>query len=578
MNSLNENSENIMLIIKNWLKNPKAENIPSVKYKNPDTALRLQLSKKSILQAKKEDKINLVQQYYLDNNITRQNEIRETLKKNVDNKNINNIILLNERFYTELELGVKSEKIKQIIINKRLCMKDVFENIEKHNIKGYIVTSNSDIFFDESLNNIKYARMLDEKKVFTLLRYEYKKEVDLKMCALYGQGVRADSQDTWIWHSNWKLHDKELKLLNIELGIPGCDNKLIYIFNILGFSCYNEPELIKSYHYHITEKRNYDNTKFIPTPYYGVFPLLNNEKEYNQESFDIIRENENLFNYLTNKIKNNEVFILPRIAGIENNIAMFGAMYKQNGATSEQLLNIKRILPIMKNNAGILLTSNESIVKYSELYLSAFHKCDRYFWWEPWGNVGSGISNSLQFVLLNFNKPKIDAVALDVFHSIKRNPWTLALKGKRLLIISPFKESFEKKIKNRKLLYGIDLFPDCEFIFIKPPQTQGQNKSREFDIELNKFIGEINKIKDSFDIALCSSGGYGNLICSALYGMGKSSIYVGGVLQMYFGVYGSRWLRERTDIMRLYLNKHWSRPESNEKPKGHNNVEGNCYW
>ena len=46
--------------------------------------------------------------------------------------------------------------------------KKVFENIEKHNIKGYIVTSNSDIFFDESLNNIKYARMLDEKKVFTL--------------------------------------------------------------------------------------------------------------------------------------------------------------------------------------------------------------------------------------------------------------------------------------------------------------------------------------------------------------------------------------------------------------------------
>ena len=212
------------------------------------------MSKKSILQAKKEDEINLVQQYYLDNDISRQNEIRQTLKKNVDNKNINNIILLNERLYTELELGVKSEKIKQIIINKRLCMKDVFENIEKHNIKGYIVTSNSDIFFDESLNNIKYARMLDEKKVFTLLRYEYRKEFDLKMCALYGEGVRADSQDTWIWHSNWKLHDKELKLLNIEFGIPGCDNKLIYIFNILGFSCYNEPELIKSYHYHITEK------------------------------------------------------------------------------------------------------------------------------------------------------------------------------------------------------------------------------------------------------------------------------------------------------------------------------------
>ena len=60
--------------------------------------------------------------------------------------------------------------------------------------------------------------------------------------------------------------------------------------------------------------------------------------------------------------------------------------------------------------------------------------------------------------------------------------------------------------------------------------------------------------------------------------MGKSSIYVGGVLQMYFGVYGNRWLKERSDVLRLFMNKHWTRPKEEEQPDGFKKVEGSCYW
>ena len=60
--------------------------------------------------------------------------------------------------------------------------------------------------------------------------------------------------------------------------------------------------------------------------------------------------------------------------------------------------------------------------------------------------------------------------------------------------------------------------------------------------------------------------------------MGKSAIYVGGVLQMYFGIYGERWMRERPDILRVYMNEHWSRPKESEKPTNHKTVENNCYW
>ena len=124
----------------------------------------------------------------------------------------------------------------------------------------------------------------------------------------------------------------------------------------------------------------------------------------------------------------------------------------------------------------------------------------------------------------------------------------------------------------------MDLFPECTFVFIKPPQTQGVNESDEYYIELEKFIKEVEKKKDTFDIALCSCGGYGNIVVNRIYEMGKSAIYVGGVLQMYFGIYGMRWLRERKEVMQLYINKHWSRPEKMEKPKGFEKVEQSAYW
>ena len=105
----------------------------------------------------------------------------------------------------------------------------------------------------------------------------------------------------------------------------------------------------------------------------------------------------------------------------------------------------------------------------------------------------------------------------------------------------------------------MDLFPNCEIITIKPPQTQGNEPSEEFNIEFEKFTIELDKIKDEYDIALVSCGGYGSLVCAHIYKSGKSAIYVGGVLQMYWGILGNRWFKDRPDIIRLFLNKYWTK-------------------
>jgi hypothetical protein len=89
---------------------------------------------------------------------------------------------------------------------------------------------------------------------------------------------------------------------------------------------------------------------------------------------------------------------------------------------------------------------------------------------------------------------------------------------------------------------------------------------------------ELDAIKEDYDIALVSAGGYGNIMCDHIFKSGKQSIYVGGVLQMYFGLYGGRWLLERPKILGNYLNEHWCRPSEDERPDGFKNIENGCYY
>jgi hypothetical protein len=243
-----------------------------------------------------------------------------------------------------------------------------------------------------------------------------------------------------------------------------------------------------------------------------------------------------------------------------------------------KVITPKKIEPSFEvENVQIKL--NESVKKYSMLFLEAFAKSELYASWAPFDGVYQSIAQSHQ-ILDHFFKEKktVYSEVFDIFHYIYKTPWTLALKDKRILIVSNFEESIKEKIGIRQEIYGVDLFPNCEITTIRPPQTQGNEDSQEFDIELYKFTQKLDKIKDQYDIALVSCGGYGNLVCLHIFNSGKSAIYVGGVLQMYFGILGNRWFTDRSDIIRLFLNKSWSRPKDSEKPKDYQSIEKSCYW
>ena len=387
----------------------------------------------------------------------------------------------------------------------------------------------------------------------------------------------------------------------------GCDNKVTYLFSIVGFELRNDPFYIKIFHHHKTDIRDYEGKPRIGRPSLLIAPYIKpgavddsiwaaatrwcmqykssvSAHTSNNKIFMHGCDNRLLRNFITNKLNRNEPFAVARIGGIEANIAY--ATYELFNLTSkmpkkDMLEFIKSRLPTLKNNAGINITNTESLQQYSRLYLSTFENADITLSWAPWDEIYKLTFPPHLHILSMLRKHKrmtLYSKVLDVFNLIYQNPWTLALKGKRILIVSSFVESIKEKVEIREKMYGIDLFPDCEFIFLKPPQTQAGNTSRDFLVELQDFIRELAKVKDLFDVALLSCGGYGMLILDYLTKIGKSAIYVGGVLQMYFGIYGRRWMVENKDILNVFLNEHWSRPKDSEKPKNYKSIEEGCYF
>jgi hypothetical protein len=542
------------------------------------------------------DNIYLIQQFFIPSNAARKNEIIDTLKRNTSIDQLTKIILLNEKIYTKGELGLNDKqmnKIQQVNIGKRLSYRDVFEFVQKSGLKGYIVFTNSDIFLDKTIENISTTPLYAEKTFMAQLRFEFNPtQKFLQQSKLYGDWI-SYSQDTWAYHTNFQPPvDIVNKIFDIPFGKPGCDNKLIYLMRILGYNIINNPYLIKTYHHHSTQTRNYDVSDTLPSPYMHCFPELPtgfnlNAVKFNPkqelymkhsgmcERFDMIGENNVLGDYITSKLSTGERFILPRIAGVENNLAYEAAI-----ASMPETPFLEKTLPVMKQNAGVFFNTFESITEYSKRYIDAFAKCDAYFDWEKWGSVYQYIDKSHDFITdrICSGKQPIWAFALDVFNAIHHKPWTHSLKGKRILIVSAFTESIKSKLAVLDKIYGVNLFPECEFVFLKPPQTQGENPSKDWTEEIADFCVELDTLTDKFDVALVSAGGYGNLICAEIFNRGKSAIYVGGVLQMYFGILGGRWEKERPDIVKLYMNEYWSRPSEEEKPKNHVAIEGSCYW
>jgi hypothetical protein len=230
----------------------------------------------------------------------------------------------------------------------------------------------------------------------------------------------------------------------------------------------------------------------------------------------------------------------------------------------------------LENNAGIHLQNMISLNIYVQRFIQAYEHCTHIAEWEKDGAMYRAVGHGQEWISKRTpHTPKFNAQNLEPYYF--QDSWMSALKGKRILIIHPFVNSFQKQMSLfRDLFPNRSWFEDCTFIFVKPPMTMaGNHEGKDWQEHLDRFLLQLQGIE--FDIALVAAGGYGMLIADHIYtNLKRSAMYIGGALQLFFGVIGKRWFNNKA-ILSL-VNDHWIRPSQEERPLNHIKVEKGCYW
>lgn len=157
-----------------------------------------------------------------------------------------------------------------------------------------------------------------------------------------------------------------------------------------------------------------------------------------------------------------------------------------------------------------------------------------------------------------------------------KEPWSRALKGKKVLVVHPFVDSIQKQYQRKTLLHKHpDTLPNFELKTIKAVQSIGGKCNegfRDWFEALEYMKAEIDKT--DYDICILGCGAYGFPLAAHVKRMGKKAIHMGGATQMLFGIRGKRWEEEYGEFM----NEHWIRPSKEETPEVAIKIENGCYW
>ena len=151
----------------------------------------------------------------------------------------------------------------------------------------------------------------------------------------------------------------------------------------------------------------------------------------------------------------------------------------------------------------------------------------------------------------------------------------IELINEPLGIISFFKADITRQVgKLDKIWPENKKMKQKDFVIVKAFQSITGNRPHEnwhrTFIELQKRIDKHPNIRVWF----VSCGCYGLPICDYLKSKGCRAVYLGGLLQLLFGLKGKRW--DEREVVNVHYNKHWKYPD--EKPENCSNVENGCYW
>lgn len=220
--------------------------------------------------------------------------------------------------------------------------------------------------------------------------------------------------------------------------------------------------------------------------------------------------------------------------------------------------------------SGVFPATESVLEQFCRFYMDCVGQSDILALW------GVGAESKVVKAKCSEDTKFVQLTALEPYYFEK--PWSVVLRGKKVLVLHPFEESIRKQYKNRmKLFSNPEVLPEfASLTCIRAVQSIAGQKT-QFETWFDALDYMKNQIKQvDFDVAIIGAGAYGLPLAAYVKQLGKIAIQMSGSTQILFGIKGKRW-ENIPEVSKLF-NEYWIRPAENETPKKSEKVEGGSYW
>jgi hypothetical protein len=232
-------------------------------------------------------------------------------------------------------------------------------------------------------------------------------------------------------------------------------------------------------------------------------------------------------------------------------------------------------------NAGVWPPSLQEITKFQIEYLKSLNNSDAIAMWghDLLKNENSKV-DSIKHQVFRFPLSVLDPLQLSL-ELIDTSIWSDKLFNLNVLVVSNLSKSIKLQYAKheQKSIHTHNFLPKFNLFTVNPPLTQGLIFwNGRWSINLKDFNERVRYFctRNRIDIALIAAGSYGLPIGSFLKSIGVKSIYMGGSLQLMFGIMGQRWAQSKS--VSVVKNDNWLKSPIEKPPFGFRLIERKSYW
>lgn len=198
---------------------------------------------------------NLFVEYIKTNDLYRQSEYEYCLKRNIESNLFDNIYVI-----TQYELPVINYNVYILpLFGYRTNYQNIFDLPEASNSDDLNFISNSDIWFDETINLL--TNKITNEIAIGLSRH-YPEDDYYFINGFHHDGKAApESNDVWCWKGKCRVQNAKF-----PVGYYACDGRIMQCFVEAGYRVYNPAKDVKIWHKH--KYRSGHNPPTVPGPYW----------------------------------------------------------------------------------------------------------------------------------------------------------------------------------------------------------------------------------------------------------------------------------------------------------------------